>query len=215
MGSAPITTAFLLSALLAVSLVELADGLMGAWLQSPYLWLTVKRTLQSLLMLILCTVQTGSLEALGLDPKQSAAGLKKGLLWSTGFAVAAGLLFAGLVAAGQDPLRLIRSPLPADGGQRLLFFFVGGLVAPVFEELLFRGVLFGYLRRWGVPAAVLISTAIFAAFHLPTIPVTQVVGGAVFAIAYHHSGSLITPITIHVLGNLAIFTLSLPWFQTL
>jgi len=41
------------------------------------------------------------------------------------------------------------------------------------------------------------------------IPLPQVVGGIVFAVAYEIEGSLMVPITIHVLGNLAIFTLSL------
>ena len=215
MGPAPISTTLLLASLLAVALPELAGSLGSAWIQSPYLWLAARRTLQSLLIVILGVVLTGGLDSLGLAARQWAAGMKKGLLWSGGFAVVAGLLCAGLAVAGREPLHLIRSPLPAAAGQRFLYFFVGGLVAPVFEELFFRGILFGYLRRWGVPAAVLISTAVFAAFHLPTIPLTQVVGGVVFAVAYHHSGSLITPITIHVLGNLAIFTLSLPWFQRL
>jgi len=39
--------------------------------------------------------------------------------------------------------------------------------------------------------------------------VPQIVGGIIFAIAYEKEGSLIVPITIHVLGNMAIFTLSL------
>jgi membrane protease YdiL (CAAX protease family) len=30
-------------------------------------------------------------------------------------------------------------------------------------------------------------------------------------VAYHTGKSLMVPIVIHVLGNLAIFTLSLPW----
>ncbi|GAF95541.1 unnamed protein product [marine sediment metagenome] len=41
------------------------------------------------------------------------------------------------------------------------------------------------------------------------IPLAQVVGGIVFAVAYEMEGSLMVPITIHVLGNLAIFTLFL------
>jgi membrane protease YdiL (CAAX protease family) len=132
------------------------------------------------------------------------------LIWSAGFATAAGALFAVLLLAGQHPLAMIRTPLPAEASQRILFFIVGGIVAPVAEEIVFRGIIFSYLRRWGLPAAVLISTAIFAALHLPAVPVTQVVGGMVFAIAYHISGSLMTPILIHTLGNLAIFSLSLP-----
>jgi hypothetical protein len=38
---------------------------------------------------------------------------------------------------------------------------------------------------------------------------TQIVGGVLFAIAYEIEGNLMTPITIHSLGNLAIFTISL------
>jgi membrane protease YdiL (CAAX protease family) len=141
-------------------------------------------------------------------------GLKKGLAWSAGFAVAAGLLFLGLFMAGHHPLNLIRSPLPEGARNQALFFLVGGIVAPVAEEIVFRGLIFGYLRRWGLPAAVLISTALFAAIHPgPAIPVTQIVGGAVFAVAYHTGKSLVVPIVIHVLGNLAIFTLSLQLFH--
>jgi len=43
----------------------------------------------------------------------------------------------------------------------------------------------------------------------PGIPLPQVVVGIVFAVAYEIEGSLMVPITIHILGNLAIFTLSL------
>jgi hypothetical protein len=35
------------------------------------------------------------------------------------------------------------------------------------------------------------------------------VGGIIFALAYEIERSLMVPVTIHVLGNMAIFTLSL------
>ncbi len=210
MGPAPISTAFLLTSLLAVGLLEMAAAYLGTRLQLPRLWLIAgSRSAQMVVLTTLAVVHTGGLEALGLAWRTILPGLRKGLVWSAGFAAAAGLLFIGLLAIGHDPLALIRSPLPSVASQRVLFFFVGGIIAPVVEEMVFRGLIFGYLRRWGVPAAILISTALFAAFHLPTIPVTQVVGGLVFAIAYHTSNSLMTPIVIHVLGNLAIFILSL------
>jgi hypothetical protein len=38
--------------------------------------------------------------------------------------------------------------------------------------------------------------------------VTQVVGGILFAAAYEIEKNLVVPITIHCLGNLAIFALS-------
>jgi uncharacterized protein len=214
MGSAPITAGFLLTSLAVVALLEVSVAQLGAWMQLPRLWLLFfVRTTQLAAILALAAFVFNGWHALGLDKKTLLAGLKKGLIWSTGFAVTAGLLFLGLIIAGQDPFMLIRMPLPPVPSQRALFFFVGGIVAPIAEEVVFRGLIFGYLRRWGLTAAVLISTALFAALHLPTIPVTQVVGGAVFAIAYHMGGSLMVPIVIHMLGNLAIFTLSLPFFR--
>jgi membrane protease YdiL (CAAX protease family) len=88
---------------------------------------------------------------------------------------------------------------------------VGGVVSPIAEEVFFRGILYGFLRRWGVLVAVVGSTVIFVLAHpiISGIRLTQIVGGLVFAVAYEVEGNLMVPITIHALGNLAIFSLSL------
>lgn len=215
MGPAPIRTTFLLTSLLAVVLLEGAAASLGARLQLPRLWLiAATRTTQLLAVVTLAGFQTGGLHLLGLDKKALLPGFKKGLVWSAGFAAAASLLFLGLFMTGHHPLNLVHTPLPEGGHNQVLFFFVGGILAPVAEEIIFRGLIFGYLRRWGLPAAVLVSTALFAAVHPGmAIPVTQIVGGVVFALAYHTGRSLMTPIVIHISGNLAIFTLSLPLFS--
>lgn len=214
MGPAPISTPFLIASLLAVVLLELAAAAAGTRFQAPRLWLVAAaRAAQMIVVMALAMVQAGGLHVFGMDRHSLLPGLRKGLIWSSGFAAAAGLLFLGLYMIGQNPLDLIRSPLPEGAVNRTLFFFVGGIVAPVAEEIVFRGVIFGYLRRWGLPAAVLVSTALFAALHLPAVPITQIVGGMVFAVAYHTGRSLMVPMVIHVLGNLAIFSLSLPFFH--
>ena len=214
MGPAPISTPFLTASLLAVVMLESAAAVTGARFHLPRLWLIAAvRAAQMLAVIGLAVVQAGGLHVLGLDRDSILPGLRKGLIWSAGFAAAAGLLFLGLFMIGQNPLTLIRSPLPKGTVDRVLFFFVGGFVAPVAEEIVFRGVIFGYLRRWGLPAAILVSTALFAALHLPAVPVTQIVGGIIFAVAYQTGRSLMVPIVIHVLGNLAIFSLSLPLFH--
>lgn len=215
MGSTPISTAFLLTSLAAVVLLEAAVIGVGNHLHLHRLWLiAASRTTQASAVVVLASLLAGGLSIIGLDRKNLLSGLKRGLAWSAGFAAVAGLLSLCLFMVGLNPLRLIRSPLPTDPSQRMLFFLVGGIVAPVTEEIVFRGLVFGYLRRWGVVLAIFLSTAMFAAIHLgPAIPVTQIIGGAVFAIAYQRTNSLVTPIVIHMSGNLAIFALSLPLFQ--
>jgi len=87
---------------------------------------------------------------------------------------------------------------------------VKGLIRGLFWSAGF-GIIYGFFRRWGVLAALILSSVIFVLAHatLSGIPVPQIIGGIIFAIAYEREGSLIVPITIHVLGNMAIFTLSL------
>ena len=214
MGSAPISLGFLITSLAMVVLIEASMAQISPWLQLSRLWmLCVTRAIQLAAVLALFAKISNDWQALGLERRTWRKGLKKGLIWSGGFAIIAGLLFLGLFIAGQNPFLIIRTPLPSAPAQQVLFFGVGGIIAPITEEVIFRGLIFGYLRRWGFTAALLISTALFAVLHLPALPVTQIVGGMVFAIAYHVEDSLIVPIVIHMLGNLAIFTLSLPYFN--
>ena len=72
--------------------------------------------------------------------------------------------------------------------------------------------MYGFLRRWGVLSALLISTAVFVLVHFLVRPVqgfaiVQAIGGVVFAASYELEKNLLVPITIHCLGNLAIFLL--------
>jgi hypothetical protein len=145
-----------------------------------------------------------------LGPTHLAAGFKKGLIWSAAFGLAASIGWVALWMAGVDGLAWIRFPLPQRPLDRAYFFVIGGAVAPVAEEFFFRGLLYGFLSRWGKWTAVVLSTLIFALVHpIAGLPVTQAVGGVVFALAYASARSLLAPIIIHVLGNLALFSLSL------
>ena len=152
---------------------------------------------------------------LGLAGSGLKPGLKTGLLWSAVFGLCALVGLVGLTALGLPPARILGGHVPADFSKLALLMLVGGLVAPVAEEIFFRGVLFGYLRRWGAPLGLIVSTLVFvlAHGHMPgPPPIPQAVGGLVFGLAYEKTGQLMVPITIHVLGNLAIFTL-LIWFS--
>jgi membrane protease YdiL (CAAX protease family) len=177
---------------------------------NPLLSLGVARVLELGVILWIVKFVEGSATSIGLDRLRCSAGLKKGLLWSAGFGALSGIVFAVLFMAGTNPLSMIRTNLPKDAANLLLFFLVGGIVAPVGEELFFRGILYGFLRRWGIAVALVLSTAAFALTHGlgHGFPMTQVVGGVLFATAYEVEKNLLVPITVHCLGNLAIFALS-------
>jgi membrane protease YdiL (CAAX protease family) len=177
----------------------------------PMLILGGARLLQVLLIILIVLTWGKGLSAIGLARYEMVSGLKKGLLWSAGFGAITSIVSVGLFVAGVNPLTFMKARLPKQTLDLVLFFIVGGMLGPVAEEFFFRGVLYGFLRRWGVIVALILSTLIFVFCH-PIghgIPVTRLVGGLLFALAYEFGGSLIIPITIHGLGNLTIFTLSL------
>jgi hypothetical protein len=81
---------------------------------------------------------------------------------------------------------------------------VGGIVvAPVVEELFFRGFVFAGLReRYGWRRAALLSAGLFAVIHLQPLAVIPIfVLGTVFAYLYHRSGSIWPAVIMHVLTN--------------
>ncbi len=205
-----IRTLFLcLAALLAI---ELGTRVVTAKpIYHPMLILGGARLLEILLIVLIVAIWGKGLSSIGLAQSEMVTGLKKGLLWSAGFGAITIITCIGLFAASLNPLTFIRAQIPTQTSDLIFFFIVGGLFGPVAEELFFRGILYGFLRRWGVIVALVFSTLIFVLCH-PIhhgIPVTRLLGGILFAVAYETSGSLIVPITIHGLGNLAIFTLSL------
>ena len=177
---------------------------------SPLSALGIIRCLEALLLVFIAGRFEEKPNAIGLSRSKMLPGFVRGLIWSVCFGIAAGVLFLVLFAAGINPLKLVNTPLPSAPGQIFIFFLVGGVIGPVWEEIFFRGIIFGFFRRWGVYAAILISTALFVLPHYDGhhLPLTQIVGGIVFAIAYEKEKSLMVPVTIHCLGNMAIFSLT-------
>jgi len=76
-------------------------------------------------------------------------------------------------------------------------------VAPVTEELLFRGAVLPMLLKVTRPAMALVAVSFFFAaihFHLPSL-VPLFVIAAIFATGYAYSGSILVPIVTHMLFN--------------
>ena len=97
----------------------------------------------------------------------------------------------------------------------LLLLGLGTVVfVPVAEELLYRGLLFGAIRRRSRVLAYLISVAVFCAIHvsgywgqyeplhLALCFVQYIPAGLILAGAYDFSGSIFAPILIHTSINL-------------
>jgi len=83
--------------------------------------------------------------------------------------------------------------------------FVIAVLAPISEEIFFRGMLFGGLRR-RLPTigAAAISAVVFGALHAPTGPTAVpplIAFGFVLALLYERSGSLGPPIILHAINN--------------
>jgi membrane protease YdiL (CAAX protease family) len=79
----------------------------------------------------------------------------------------------------------------------------GVIVAPVAEEVFFRGFVFAGLRqRYDWKKAALISSALFAVIHVtPTAMIPIFILGLIFAYLYHHSNSIWPAILMHVSTN--------------
>ena len=91
----------------------------------------------------------------------------------------------------------------------VLALVAAGLVAPVSEEVFFRGLVQGSLRtHYGAAVAILVSAALFALFHLiPTTFLPVLVLGIGLSLLYHISGSLWPGIILHSGWNIVMLTL--------
>lgn len=99
----------------------------------------------------------------------------------------------------------VGAPIWKIGMLALLVIFIG----PVFEEIVFRGWLFGGLRKkWGDYPALLASSLLFAIIHGdgPGLPVLFALG-MIFGLLYKKSGSLYPSILVHSFWNATTFAL--------
>lgn len=199
----------LFGVLVLETILGVAAGGMAGWPSWKRLAaLGAVRGLQTLAVLIVFVRETGHLGDLGLRKEDIRPGLVRGLIWSLAFGGLVLAAFGGFMLAGIDPLPWLRVRPGAALPDQIALFLVGGLAGPLAEEVVFRGVLYGLFRPWGVAIALGASTAVFVLLHGAGGGFVQAVGGLLFALAYEREGKLMTPVAIHVLGNCALFSLS-------
>ena len=115
--------------------------------------------------------------------------------------------------------RLSSGGLPVDqsSGPAVVIFSALGIavLAPICEEIFFRGVMFGSLRRWkGVWVAAAITAIVFSAAHLefsPVIFADRLIAGFVWCLVYARTGRLLPGMMAHAANNAVVIGLLLGW----
>jgi len=163
----------------------------------------------------------GAMLLVGLAVRGGAAaalGLRRTQLWpAVGWAAAVLATFwlaSGLVVAifGEPPKQDITEEIKSEDGALALAGYVGitCMIAPLAEELFFRGLLFPVLRaRLGVAWGVLVTGALFSVVHAvgspPETLIVLFVLGAGLCLLYLRTGSLLPCIGLHALNNAIAF----------
>ncbi len=109
--------------------------------------------------------------------------------------------------AGRGPVSGEAERLRELGGSHIaLVVLVVVLLAPFFEELFFRGILYPALRRRvGANVAIVTNGIIFGALHFqPLFIFSLLLVGIVLAYLYERSDSLLAPMAAHALYNLMV-----------
>lgn len=112
------------------------------------------------------------------------------------------LNLVGIEAAEQDLVGFFRDETSV--ARLVALSFIAVVIAPVAEEMVFRGGLFGYLRtRMHRSFAVMIPSLLFGLVHgnLRAFPLLVILG-MINSVAYERTGRLATPIIVHALVNL-------------
>lgn len=123
-------------------------------------------------------------------------------------------LLAGLVIGAVTTFGVMQLGIGADEtfwqaqesyGQNLFLTAVSSVIlAPVMEELLFREIIYRRMESaYGVYAAVIISSLLFAIGHASLIQVIYgFLMGVIFALNYRERGTVVTPMLMHMSANL-------------
>lgn len=110
----------------------------------------------------------------------------------------------------QEAMRKLFAALPDTPLNMILLFIAIAGIAPLLEEILFRGLVQNALmQRLPAWAAILGASAIFGAVHMDyhAFPALFAMG-AVFGILYHMTGSLRVNIAVHMANNAAALLLT-------
>ena len=163
-------------------------------------------------LLLVATFGRTGLEAVGIRRGSPRSGVLHGLV---AFLTILPVCFVGLVAS-LEVMAILKAPVTThplletvqethEAWVIPVAVFQAGVLAPVAEEFMYRGVLMmTLLKQMGILGALIVSSALFAIVHLPTEPQAVLplffLGIALGYVAYR-TRSLVAPIVTHATFN--------------
>lgn len=89
-------------------------------------------------------------------------------------------------------------------------FVLSVILAPIIEEIVFRGIMFPALRKhYGVIVGIIASSLVFTLVHINILQMISALPlGIYLAIMYHRTGSIIPGIVLHALWNLIVLLIT-------
>lgn len=92
----------------------------------------------------------------------------------------------------------------------LLGLIVYGVISPIAEELLFRGIIHNYMRRFiDVKMALLLSSVLFGIYHMNIVQgIYGFLMGCLIAYAYEYFGEFKLAVAVHMASNILMYCLS-------
>ncbi|HEX8957760.1 MAG TPA: type II CAAX endopeptidase family protein [Burkholderiaceae bacterium] len=146
-------------------------------------------------------------------PQVFGAGLGRSLAWGMGMCAVAALLGLAYMGALRGLGLWDRiDHATFEKGSLLWLALLTVVGAPLFEEFIFRGLIFGGLRRSTTPfIAATASAAIFAIVHPPASMLPVFALGVCAAVAYERTKSLLAPMLAHAGYNAAVLVAQMAW----
>lgn len=172
---------------------------------------------------IVCVKYRHSITALGLSLVDMSHNVKQGvkrylitlpLIILAGYVVNLVFSYYGITPEMQDVVQWVLDEKSSLVLACLMFF--GIIIAPIIEEILFRGFLLSALKKsLGGRYATIVSAAIFAAVHIDVFAFLQIfILGLLLGHLYEKTKTLAASIIVHITHNLLtlIFLLCLKYF---
>lgn len=112
------------------------------------------------------------------------------------------LIYISVTGDTSNPQQELNNAAAGSVAGLVFMLALGAVLVPIGEELLFRGVIYGGLRRYGVTVATIASAAVFGLAHgISIVLVGAVILGVVAALLYERTRSIWPAVAVHGVNN--------------